>query len=111
VSSRYLRPCLKAIISRMRAETLNGVYILFSSVIPLDTRPESTDIWRMSHMFGARCLTELTGEITHVVAEKVRVSPPVVIFVGLMCDVSSVGQSRSTLHGGVVEFSSYVWRG
>ena len=44
---------------------------MFSSVIPLDTKAETTEIWRMAHMFGARCSTELTGDITHVVAAKV----------------------------------------
>ncbi|KJA28556.1 hypothetical protein HYPSUDRAFT_33986 [Hypholoma sublateritium FD-334 SS-4] len=58
------------IIPHLRSEVFEGVHILFSSVIPLDTRPESTEIWRMAHMFGARCSTELTSDITHVVAAK-----------------------------------------
>ncbi|KAF9270753.1 hypothetical protein L218DRAFT_976431 [Marasmius fiardii PR-910] len=58
------------IIPSIRFEVLKGVHLLFSSVIPLDTRPESTEIWRMAHMFGAKCSTELTPEITHVVAAK-----------------------------------------
>ncbi|KAJ8514480.1 hypothetical protein ONZ45_g7970 [Pleurotus djamor] len=58
------------IIPRLRSEVFKGVHILFSSVIPLDTNPESTEIWRMARMFGAKVSTELTGEITHVVAAK-----------------------------------------
>ncbi|KAF8956077.1 hypothetical protein BDZ97DRAFT_221596 [Flammula alnicola] len=58
------------IIPRLRSEVFEGVRILFSSVIPLDTKPETTEIWRMAHMFGARCSTELTSDITHVVAAK-----------------------------------------
>ncbi|KAG5730615.1 RNA polymerase II subunit A C-terminal domain phosphatase [Termitomyces sp. T112] len=58
------------IIPRIRSEVLEGVHLLFSSVIPLDTRPESTEIWKMAHMFGARCSTELKPDITHVVAAK-----------------------------------------
>ncbi|KAF8203863.1 hypothetical protein BJ912DRAFT_941247, partial [Pholiota molesta] len=58
------------IIPRLRSEVFEGVHILFSSVIPLDTKPESTEIWRMAHMFGAHCSTELTSDITHVVAAK-----------------------------------------
>uniref|UniRef100_A0A0W0FMF3 protein-serine/threonine phosphatase n=1 Tax=Moniliophthora roreri TaxID=221103 RepID=A0A0W0FMF3_MONRR len=58
------------IIPSIRSEVLQGVHLLFSSVIPLDTRPESTEIWRMAHMFGAKCSTELTPDITHVVAAK-----------------------------------------
>ncbi|KDR85564.1 hypothetical protein GALMADRAFT_234505 [Galerina marginata CBS 339.88] len=58
------------IIPRLRSEVFEGVHILFSSVIPLDTVPETTEIWRMAHMFGARVSTELTSDITHVVAAK-----------------------------------------
>ncbi|KAG6851395.1 hypothetical protein H0H93_005793 [Arthromyces matolae] len=60
----------QAIIPRLRADVLHGVHLLFSSVIPLDTRPESTEIWKMAHMFGAQCSTELKPDITHVVAAK-----------------------------------------
>ncbi|KIK94105.1 hypothetical protein PAXRUDRAFT_828314 [Paxillus rubicundulus Ve08.2h10] len=58
------------IIPEMRLRTLNGVHIIFSSVIPLDAKPESTEIWKVAHMFGARCYTELNNRITHVVAAK-----------------------------------------
>lgn len=59
------------IIPHMRSNTLKDTHILFSSVIPLDTRPESTEIWRVAHMFGAKCYTELSSIVTHVVAAKV----------------------------------------
>ncbi|KAF9074970.1 hypothetical protein BDP27DRAFT_1381023 [Rhodocollybia butyracea] len=58
------------IIPGIRADVLKDVHILFSSVIPLDTRPESAEIWRLAVMFGAKCSTELTPETTHVVAAK-----------------------------------------
>jgi RNA polymerase II subunit A-like phosphatase len=58
----------------LRAEVFEGVRILFSSVIPLDTNPETTEIWRMARMFGAQCSTELTTDVTHVVAAKVYIS-------------------------------------
>ncbi|KAF9229050.1 hypothetical protein BS17DRAFT_770955 [Gyrodon lividus] len=58
------------IIPEMRLKTLDGVHIVFSSVIPLDTKPETTEIWKVAHMFGARCYTELNNHITHVVAAK-----------------------------------------
>ncbi|KAJ3869306.1 hypothetical protein EV359DRAFT_70029 [Lentinula novae-zelandiae] len=58
------------IIPEIRANVLKGVNLLFSSVIPLDTRPESTEIWRMALMFGAKCSTELSPDTTHVVAAK-----------------------------------------
>jgi len=43
---------------------------LFSSVIPLDTVPESTEIWKTAQAFGAECYTELSSRVTHVVAAK-----------------------------------------
>ncbi|KAF6754350.1 hypothetical protein DFP72DRAFT_1170471 [Ephemerocybe angulata] len=58
------------IIPRIRAETLEGCHILFSGLIPLDMRPETAEIWRSATMFGAKCYTDLTHEITHVVAAK-----------------------------------------
>ncbi|TFK26667.1 hypothetical protein FA15DRAFT_263986 [Coprinopsis marcescibilis] len=58
------------IIPKIRAETLEGCHILFSGLIPLDTNPESTEIWRSATMFGAVCHTELNSKITHVVAAK-----------------------------------------
>ncbi|KAI0778754.1 hypothetical protein BD413DRAFT_660951 [Trametes elegans] len=61
---------VRTIIPRMRTETLEGCHILFSSVIPLDTRPEATEIWKTAHAFGAKCYTELSPRITHVVAAK-----------------------------------------
>ncbi|KZT74927.1 hypothetical protein DAEQUDRAFT_720113 [Daedalea quercina L-15889] len=61
---------VRTIIPRMRMDTLDGCHILFSSVIPLDTRPEATEIWKTAHAFGAKCYTELSNRITHVVAAK-----------------------------------------
>ncbi|THH33114.1 hypothetical protein EUX98_g1053 [Antrodiella citrinella] len=61
---------VRIIIPQLRQLTLDGVHILFSSVIPLDTRPESTEIWRTALAFGAQCYTELNSRITHVVAAK-----------------------------------------
>lgn len=63
---------LKKIIPEIRKHTFDGTHLLFSSVIPLDTRPESTEIWRTAEAFGAKCYTELSARITHVVAAKVR---------------------------------------
>lgn len=106
VSSLFLCPlvhpayklCPKKIIPQIREETLAGVHILFSSVIPLDTRPESAEIWRMAHMFGAQCSTELTSDVTHVVAAKVHLFA--FHFIEWMTHLafrsSSAGLSRST---------------
>jgi len=58
------------IIPEIRVKVFDGVHILFSSVIPLDTPPETTEIWKVAHMFGAKCYTELSSSITHVVAAR-----------------------------------------
>ncbi|KAI0363753.1 hypothetical protein BV20DRAFT_1039761 [Pilatotrama ljubarskyi] len=61
---------VRTIIPRIRMQTFEGCHILFSSVIPLDTRPEATEIWKTAHAFGAKCYTELAPRVTHVVAAK-----------------------------------------
>ncbi|KAJ2918420.1 hypothetical protein MD484_g2018, partial [Candolleomyces efflorescens] len=67
---RSSKPDVTRIIPKMRAETLEGCHILFSGLIPLDTKPETAEVWRSATMFGAKCHTELTSEVTHVVAAK-----------------------------------------
>ena len=64
------QPC-QLIIPLMRQHVLAGVHIVFSSVIPLDVRPETSETWRIAQMFGAKCYTELNPRITHLVAAKV----------------------------------------
>ncbi|KAF9453897.1 hypothetical protein P691DRAFT_791077 [Macrolepiota fuliginosa MF-IS2] len=58
------------IIPWLRSEVLAGVHIAFSGVIPLDTPQETTEYWRLAHMFGAKCHPDLTPEVTHVVTAK-----------------------------------------
>lgn len=62
---------LQIIIPGLRLQTFDGLHILFSSVIPLDTRPETTEIWNLAEAFGASCHSEMTSEVTHLVAAKV----------------------------------------
>ena len=57
----------------MRSATLDGVHILFTSVIPLEMRPETHDMWKTATAFGAQCYKELSPRITHVVTNQVRV--------------------------------------
>ena len=73
----------------MRADTLKDVHILFSSVIPLDMKPEATEIWRVAQMFGAKCHNDLSNQITHVVAAKASNSFARILTQLLtICDVS-----------------------
>jgi len=62
---------VQIIIPGLRLQTFDGLHMLFSSVIPLDTRPESTDIWNLAEAFGATCHAELSSQVTHLVAAKV----------------------------------------
>ncbi|TFK70427.1 hypothetical protein BDN72DRAFT_887951 [Pluteus cervinus] len=55
------------IIPGIRSEVLNGVHILFSGV---PDHKQASDVWHLAHLFGAKCSTELTKDITHVVAAK-----------------------------------------
>lgn len=63
------------IIPGLRLQTFDGLHILFSSLIPLDTRPETADIWNLAEAFGATCHTELSSQVTHLVAAKARLPP------------------------------------
>lgn len=57
----------------MKSKVLQGVNILFTSVIPLGQDPRRSEIWRLATQFGAECSLELSGRVTHVVAGKVNV--------------------------------------
>ncbi|KAH8835610.1 hypothetical protein DL96DRAFT_1574908 [Flagelloscypha sp. PMI_526] len=56
------------IIPGLRSKVLEGVHIMFSGVIPLNTTPETTEVWRMARMFGAACHHDLSKAVTHLVA-------------------------------------------
>lgn len=58
----------------MKSQILHSCCIVFSGVIPLQCRPEDSSIWKMATSFGATCLTELTGKVTHLVAATVGTS-------------------------------------
>ncbi|KAK0455901.1 hypothetical protein EV421DRAFT_1749339 [Armillaria borealis] len=58
------------IIPSIRCKVLQGVHIVFSSLFPMDTKPESSEVWKMARTFGAKCSAELVEGITHVVAAK-----------------------------------------
>ncbi|KAG8885349.1 Carboxy-terminal domain (CTD) phosphatase [Tulasnella sp. 331] len=70
LSRSSTEPDVQHIIPFMKAETLVGVHILFSSVIPLGTPPSQSDAWRYASDFGARCHTQLSDDVTHVVTAK-----------------------------------------
>lgn len=72
VSESPTRYVAQKIIPWIRSEVLADVHIVFSGVIPLDIPQETTDFWKLAHMFGAKCHTDLTPEVTHVVTAKVR---------------------------------------
>ncbi|EIN13841.1 hypothetical protein PUNSTDRAFT_95201 [Punctularia strigosozonata HHB-11173 SS5] len=64
---------VKLIIPRLRSNVFDGVHLVFSGVIPLESNnmpidPEATEIWRTAIRFGARCYKEMNEAVTHVVA-------------------------------------------
>jgi len=61
---------VKDIIPRIRAETLAGTHLVFSSVIPLNVEPSTSEIWRTAVVFGATCHMSVTSRVTHIVAAK-----------------------------------------
>ncbi|KZS91631.1 hypothetical protein SISNIDRAFT_456546 [Sistotremastrum niveocremeum HHB9708] len=61
---------VKLIIPRMRMRTFAGLHLLFSSVIPLDQDPDKSEVWRIARAFGATCHSDLSHQVTHLVAAK-----------------------------------------
>ncbi|KAF8518264.1 hypothetical protein BU17DRAFT_48885 [Hysterangium stoloniferum] len=61
---------VKNIIPQIRAATLAGTHLVFSSVIPLNVEPATSEIWRTAEVFGATCHMSVTNRVTHVVAAK-----------------------------------------
>jgi len=59
------------IMKTMRHKVLSGKKILFSSVIPLNQDPYTTDIWNLTLLFGGTPYTTVQPDLTHVVAGKV----------------------------------------
>ncbi|KAI8969704.1 hypothetical protein BDB01DRAFT_840117 [Pilobolus umbonatus] len=62
------KPNVATIIPAIKHNIFKGVHIVFSGVIPLNNKPESSWVWRMATSLGAVCGTELTGKVTHLVA-------------------------------------------
>ncbi|THH02377.1 hypothetical protein EW145_g6760 [Phellinidium pouzarii] len=71
-SQREVPYDVKFIIPSIRKETFKDLHMLFSGVIPTNTRVdhEATDIWRMARAFGATCHKDLSTNVTHVVTTK-----------------------------------------
>jgi RNA polymerase II subunit A-like phosphatase len=53
-----------------RLKVLSGVYILFSAVFPLGADPKEQKLWKCAEYFGAKCETEFSNKVTHLVAAK-----------------------------------------
>ncbi|KAI7899351.1 uncharacterized protein BX663DRAFT_521402 [Cokeromyces recurvatus] len=62
------KPNVAHILPILKSEVLKDCFILFSGVIPLHCNAEDSSIWKLATTFGATCLKELTGKVTHLVA-------------------------------------------
>ncbi|CAO3622242.1 unnamed protein product [Mucor fragilis] len=61
-------PHVAIILPEIKRRVLKDCTLVFSGVIPLHYRPQDATIWKMATAFGATCLEELTGKVTHLVA-------------------------------------------
>ncbi|KAI0049263.1 hypothetical protein FA95DRAFT_1489590 [Auriscalpium vulgare] len=61
----------RELIINMRRESLSGVYLVFSGVIALGSKPQDSDVWLLAEAFGARCSTEISRQTTHLRTVKV----------------------------------------
>lgn len=69
---RNQKPDVAIILNSLKAKVLKNCTLVFSGVIPLQQRnPEESWIWRMATSFGATCVADLTGKVTHLIAANV----------------------------------------
>lgn len=61
---------VKEILRNIKNKILDGCHIVFSGLIPLNTKPMSSDLWRLAESHGAKCYTDLKPTVTHLVAAK-----------------------------------------
>lgn len=60
----------------------------------MDTKPESSEVWKMARTFGAKCSAELVEGVTHVVAAKVTLSLVLIMLVTLNTPIAWYGQGE-----------------
>ncbi|KAF0984225.1 hypothetical protein FDP41_007402 [Naegleria fowleri] len=68
---------VKIILKEKKKDILRGKHIVFSGVIPLQQDPKQHPAWRIAQDLGATCYTDISPNVTHLVAgrkgtEKVR---------------------------------------
>ena len=56
-------------VQAARLQVLQGTFLLFSGVIPLQQSPQEHPLWKMAVKFGARCTIDKHEDVTHVVAK------------------------------------------
>ena len=66
------KPDVKDLIPQMKKKVLDDIHIVFSGLIPQQQTLSDSTYWRLAESFGAVCLPDLTGNVTHVIAAKVN---------------------------------------
>ncbi|KAL5035551.1 CTD phosphatase Fcp1 [Batrachochytrium dendrobatidis] len=61
---------VRVIVPEMKRSILEGVHILFTSIIPLGLEPQKHEHWIAATSYGAVCHVDLDPEVTHVIAGK-----------------------------------------
>lgn len=61
---------VKKILDNLRKKVLIGCEIVFSGLIPLNSAPENSEIWRLAEYYGAKCYKDFVPTITHLIAAK-----------------------------------------
>ncbi|KAI7853872.1 hypothetical protein BDC45DRAFT_510322 [Circinella umbellata] len=64
------KPDVKDLIPQMKKRVLDDIHIVFSGLIPQQQTLSDSMYWRLAESFGAVCLPDLTGNVTHVIAAK-----------------------------------------
>ena len=61
-------PDTRVAAALVRRRVLSGCVIVFSAVIPIGDKPETSRYWMMAETFGARCEYSISNSTTHLVA-------------------------------------------
>ncbi|KAN0060227.1 CTD phosphatase Fcp1 [Thecaphora frezii] len=64
------KPNVTDLIADRKSKVLKDCFISFSGMIPNNVVPATADIWRVAEEYGAKCISNLTQSVTHVIAAR-----------------------------------------
>lgn len=63
---------VRKILPKIKEKILSGVHITFSSIFPVGSDIQNSEIWQWAESFGAICYLELNRYITHLICKPIK---------------------------------------